>query len=236
MRREFPDLLQPITTELDLVFTRLEDLLSPLAKSLIRQFQKQFEIDLVLPPGFVLASAYFFKQQDRALTPALLMALVHLGNTFHNFAREVGGREQQLLILVGDHIYSQLYKLLSGNTLFFLLERFARMISALNEGSTIWETGGYERSEEVAGGLEKQYGTLFGESCAIGCLFAGGDEEQQSRMRLFGTEFGVAYGVRKRGLDPAFGPVPHFAGKGLLGRFAREILLSPTDKRSCMAF
>jgi len=234
MNREFPPLLQPIALELNNVLNKLEEILSPLAKSLLLQELPPRENDLLVPPGLVLLSASLFNKKERAILPALFILLVHIGSLLHNIPDRKKGKEKQLLILTGDYIYGHLFQLLCETDCFPLLERFARLISVMNEGNTILETARQSSGENIQAvveGLRRQHGVFFGECCALGCLFAGGTEEEQERLYRFGVEFGIAYGAKKYGLAPFnFNSLPNFADNTALEMYTQELISSPTTQ------
>ncbi len=235
MNRVFPPLLQSIASELNKVLNKLEEILSPLAKSLLQELSPR-ENDLLVPPGLVLLSASLFNKKERAVLPALFIMLVNIGSLLHNIPARKKGKENQLLILTGDYICGHLFQLLCETDSFPLLERFARLISVMNEGNTILETArqsSRENIQAVMEGLRRKHGVFFGECCALGCLFAGGTEEEQEQLYHFGFEFGIAYGAKKYGMELfKIKTLPCFANNTALEMFAQELISSPVRQRA----
>ncbi|NPV28672.1 MAG: hypothetical protein HPY58_03250 [Firmicutes bacterium] len=251
MSRRFPVFFQEIQGELEVVFKKLEVLLHPQAKLLLQQFYPDFDLDSVIPPGLVLLGARLFAHAGAAILPALFMELIYLATTLHTLPSQKNRKESQFLILGGDYLFGHLFFLLCKFDCLFLLDRLARLIREMSEGFTLLEAGRQEeralKNRDVLEQLKKQYGSFFGESCALGCLFAGGDEEKQLLMRHFGVELGIAYGAKKIGLEPTFS-LSHLnraleflasfsvgPGQEELERAAREIVLSTPEKLSCAA-
>ncbi len=235
MNRVFPPLLQSVASELNNVLNKLEEILSPLVKSLLQQELPPQEFDLLVPPGLVLLSASLFNQKGRAVLPALFVMLVNIGSLLHNITKWKMGKEKQLLILTGDYICGHLFQLLCERDNFSLLERFARLISIMNEGNTILETARQSSGENIQAvveGLRRKHGVFFGECCALGCLFAGGTEEEQEQLYNFGVEFGIAYGAKNYGIGLfKFNTLPYFANNTALEMFAQELISSPMIHR-----
>ncbi|MDH7576322.1 MAG: polyprenyl synthetase family protein [Bacillota bacterium] len=245
MSREFPAFFQAVQKELELVFEKLEVVLQPQAKLVLQKFLPHFDLDRVIPPGLVLLGAHLFAKTGTAILPAVFVELIYLATTLHNLPWK-RGKESPTLILGGDYLFGHLFFLLCEHNCLFLLDRLARLIKEMSEGSTLLETGWQKGRElnrqSILEGLKKQYGSFFGESCALGCLFAGGDEEKQFLISKFGVEIGIAYGAKRIGLESSLSlfhlnralcllasfPAP--SGKKELEKAAREIALLPPVK------
>jgi len=252
MPREFPPSFQAVQSELEIVFEKLEVFLQPQAKSLLHQLLPRSDLDRVVPPGLVLLGARLFAKTGAAILPALFVELVYLATNLHNLPPWKKREESQISILFGDYLFGHLFFLLCESNCLFLLERLARLIREMNEGFALWKMGRQKGRElnrdDILEVLRKQYGIFFGESCALGCLFAGGDKENQLLIQQFGVELGIAYGAKKIGLEPSLFlfhlnralaslvSLPVTAGKEELEKAAREIVLSsPLKKSSCHA-
>lgn len=232
MNKAFPSLLQPVAVELDEVLNRLRDILSPLARFLVQEFLQQ-ENDLLVPPGLVLLSASIYNNKKSAVLPALFTLLVNIGSHFHDITNLREGKEKQLLILTGDYICAHLFQLLCETKCFFLLEKFARLISVMNEGNTILETIKVSPQENayssIIEGIRRRYGVFFGECCSLGGLFGGGTEEEREELYRFGVEFGINYGAKRHKIKPFQpGNWPCYIKGTRLGIFADELLSSLT--------
>lgn len=230
MKKLFPPLMQLIGVELDEVVSRLKEKLSPLAgfweEGLLH------EEELLIPPGLVLLTAYVFNNKERGILPALFTLLVNVGSYLHSATHLREGRERQLAVLAGDYVCAHLFQLLCESGCFFLLERFARLISVMSEGSAVLEMLKREDSTmqgdvcaALMDGIRRRYGIFFGECCSLGCLFAGGTKEEQQRLHSFGVKLGISYGVQKLKITsiPAEDRIRTENG-GVLEAFAEKLL------------
>lgn len=201
--RVLPPIWQPVEQELQVVFTRLETALRPAGRSLLKQLMRPSDYEFLLPPGLVLFSGNLFSKGRDQYLPAVFMELIYLGTRFHNLAGHLRCKEQQMFILTGDFLYSHLLYLLDKSQHLFLLGKFATLVTAMNEGFSSQEGYRLKKAEpgtyEISEWLHKQYGIFYGESCALGSLFAGSSKKEQSLLREFGTAFGIAYGLHMNG-------------------------------------
>jgi geranylgeranyl pyrophosphate synthase len=237
---EYPLSLQCVQKELEMVFAELKTCLNADAGVLLEHYFPQFGVDPMAPPAFVLLSARLFDGAATAVTPALFLEIIHLAVTMHSPAREISGRDRQLVILEGDYLYAHLYFLLWRHDCLHLLDRFARLIKGINEGSSmrhLYNLGGSDRSDGVLDEiLGKQYGLFFAECCEQGALFAGRRRDEALFLSRFGHEFGLAYGFKEAGRNSgAYMPFLEraldclddgrdAAGKHELGEYARSLL------------
>ena len=203
--RVLPPLWHPIEQELRVVFGRLVASLRPAGRLLLKELMQPSDYEYLLPPGLVLFSGRIFSKERDQYLPAVFMELVYLGTKFLNLAGDLRGKEQQMFILTGDYLCSHLFHLLYETEKLFLLERFSALITAMNEGFSSEEKHRLKRSKpgktEIKEWLHKQYGVFYGESCALGGLFAGCDKREHSLLKEFGTAFGIAYGIHKKGYN-----------------------------------
>lgn len=237
---EYPVSVHCIQEELEDVFTRLRNWLNADALVLLDRYLPQFGVDPVAPPAFVLYSARLGGNAGCAILPALFMVFIHLAVTLHSLPRQIHGRHRQLVILEGDYLYAHLALLLCQSDCLNLLERYARLIRGMNEGSVmrrLYEQGDLPRDDSsLTEILGKQYGLFFAECCDLGALFAGSPQEESSLLRRFGHEFGIAYGLKEAGLGPAvwtpwleraldcLDGLESAGGKDELGGFARGLV------------
>ncbi|MFY9141003.1 MAG: class 1 isoprenoid biosynthesis enzyme [Thermacetogeniaceae bacterium] len=194
---------KPVAGDLRFVMECLEKELRPVGRLLLKQLYRPADHEFLIPPALVIFSGYLFSREIKHYSPAVYMALVYLGTMFHNRA-SVKDKNQQLYILTGDFLFSHLLKLLNDSQHLFLLERFADLITTMNEGFSIMEElrmeGEHPGREELIEIMRKQYGVFYGECCALGGLFAGGTEKEQSLLMEFGKYLGTAYGLKKMGI------------------------------------
>lgn len=198
---------KPVAGELRFVMGRLEKALRPVGKLLLKQLHRTTDHEYLIPPGLVIFSGRIFSREIKHYSPAVYMALVYLGTMFHKRA-SLKGKNQQLYILTGDFLFSHLLQLINNSQHLFLLERFAGLITTMNEGFSIMEEirlkGANPSEEELIEIMRKQYGVFYGECCALGGLFTGCTEKEQTLLMEFGTSLGIAYGVKK--IDMTFQP------------------------------
>lgn len=222
-----PSIWQPIEQELELVFRRLESTLRPAIRSLLKQLMRPADYEFLFPAGMVLFSGHLFAKRESLYLPAVFMELIYLGTMFNNMAGHHSSKEQQMYVLTGDYLYSHLFRLLYESESLFLLEKFSALVTTMNEGLSSEERYRLEKAElgikEVEELLHKQYGFFYGESCALGGLFAGSTAYKQLLLREFGTAFGIAYGVHKKGYSLL--PAHEILEKGL-----RKLSLLPESQ------
>ncbi|MGB9792430.1 MAG: hypothetical protein ACPLTR_07640 [Thermacetogeniaceae bacterium] len=229
MKKLFLSLMQSVGVELEEVVNKLKEKLSPIANPLLEVLQ---EDELLIPPGLVLLSASVFNNRKKGILPALFTLLVNIGSYLHSATHSKKGREKQLIVLAGDYVCAHLFQLLCETGCFFLLERFARLISVMNEGSAVLETLKRDvlpQQNDVCpalmDGIRRRYGVFFGECCSLGCLFAGGTEEEQQKLYSFGVKLGVSYGAQKHKIASAdVENQIRMESSDVLGIFAKELL------------
>ncbi|MFW0966977.1 MAG: polyprenyl synthetase family protein [Thermacetogeniaceae bacterium] len=207
---------KPVAGDLRFVMGCLEEALRPAGRLLLKQLHRPADHEYMIPPGLVIFSGHLFSREIKHYSPAVYMALVYLGTMFHNRA-SLKDKNQQLYILTGDFLFSHLLQLVNNSQHLFLLERFADLITTMNEGFSIMEElrmkGDSPDREELIEIMRKQYGVFYGECCALGGLFTGCTEKEQLLLMEFGTSLGIAYGVKKT--DISFQP-HQIMKKGLL--------------------
>lgn len=202
--RTLSPLWRPIEQELQTIFEQLEAALRPLGRSLLKELMQQLpDYEFLFPPGLVCFSGHLFSQGRDQYLPALFMELLYLGTRYHNMAGHLKSKEQQMFVLTGDFLYSHLFYLLDKSQNLFLLDNFSRLIIAMNEGFASEEGYRLKKTKpdkkEIREWLYKQYGVFYGESCFLGSLFARSSKKEQLIMKEFGTAFGIAYGIHKKG-------------------------------------
>jgi hypothetical protein len=189
---------KPLAEELRFVMARLEGELRPTGRILLKKLYQPEGNEYLIPPGLVLLSGHLFSRKTQYM-PAVYMGLIYLGNLFHNRAG-IKDKNQQLYILTGDFLFGHLLQLISDLKHLFLLERFADLITTMNEGFSAAEEYSIRDNptkEELIELLRMQYGAFYGECCALGGLFAGCNSKEQSLLKEFGTALGIAYGYKK---------------------------------------
>jgi hypothetical protein len=247
MTREYPLIVSCIQKELETVFVRLESWMSADEEMLLNRYLPRFGVDPMIPPAFVLLSARLFSNTGCAILPALFLVFIHLGVTLHSLPQQIHGRDRQMVILEGDHLYSRLFLLLCQNDCLYLLERFSRLLREMNEGSAmrqLYEQGSLPQNDSgLMEILSKQYGLFFAECCELGGLFAGSPRDDLLLLRRFGHEFGLAYGIKEASLgagdhtpflDQALDcldDLPSACGKNELGEFTRRLFSSSAGNR-----
>lgn len=197
-----PAIFNPINEELKTVFNKLESLLHPNAKALIQKLNF-LGYEWAIPPSLTLLSARLYSKTEFAIMPALFMELIYLATTLHHLPQHKKNCDSSLMILGGDYLYSHLFYLLCKFNCFSLSERLSRLISEMMEGlvqkTSLQQTS--KLTEEFLYSIKKQYGNFFGEACALGCLFAEGDEQNQKVIYKFGYNLGIAYGIKESYAD-----------------------------------
>jgi len=195
---------KPVARELRFVMGCLEEALRPAGRLLLKKLHQPADHEYLIPPGLVILSGNLFSREIKHYSPAVYMALVYLGTMFHNRA-SFKDKNQQLYILTGDFLFSHLLKLINDSQHLFLLERFAELITTMNEGFSTMEElrmkGDSPSEEELIEIMRKQYGVFYGECCALGGLFTGGTEKEQLLLMEFGKSLGIAYGLKKMGIS-----------------------------------
>lgn len=230
MKKLFPPLLHLIENEIDEVMSRLKEKLLPLEGFLGEDLLQQEE--LLIPPGLVLLTAHVYNNKEKGILPAFFTLLINVSSCLHNATHAREGRERQLMVLAGDYVCAYLFQLLCESGCFFLLERFARLISVMNEGSAVLEMlkrGDLPLQSDVSAalidGVRRRYGVFFGECCSLGGLFAGGKEEEQERLYSFGVKLGISYGIQKLKIVSVPSEEQMRIGDGgVLEAFAEELL------------
>lgn len=236
---------QPIQQELEGMIIKLRARMHCAERSLLNSLLPSLEQDLLVPPALVFFSARLFPEKDKIDLPASFMEIIHLGTVLHALAGRRDGKEQQMSILVGDYLFSQLFHLICETDCLFLLERFSTLITEMNEGFACQEESRQKSLEpsrdELLIWLQKQYGTLFGECCALGTLFAGGKAKEQALLEEFGVSLGIAYGAVKSDYElslsdnylkkasVALFSLPESTARDELACFARELVQNTTD-------
>lgn len=234
---------KPVAGELRFVMGCLEKALRPVGRLLLKQLYKPADHEYLIPPGLVIFSGHLFSREIKHYSPAVYMVLVYLGTMFHKRAG-LKGKNQQLYILTGDFLFSHLLQLINNSEHLFLLERLAGLITTMNEGFSIMEElrmqGANPSEEQLVEIMRKQYGVFYGECCALGGLFTGGTEKEQTLLMKFGTSLGISYGLKK--IDISFRPnqiiedglmalsqLPVSEARNELENFARGIIDLSTD-------
>ncbi|HHV35670.1 MAG TPA: hypothetical protein GXX59_08860 [Syntrophomonadaceae bacterium] len=242
LSRDLPPLWHPIERELRVVFKKLEATLRPEGRSLLKQLMQPLDYEFLLPPGMVLFSGHLFSKRGDQHLPAIFMELTYLGTKFLNLAGQLSCKEQQMFVLTGDYLCSHLFHLIYESENIFLLEKFSALITTMNEGFSRQEGYRLKRTEpgknEIKEYLYKQYGVFYGESCALGGVFAGSSKKEQLLLKEFGTAFGIAYGVHKKGYSclsadefleegfQALSLLPNSLSRRELEFFARRVILN----------
>jgi hypothetical protein len=247
MAREHALIVPCIQKELEDVFVKFESMMTADEEALLERYLPRFGIDTMIPPAIVLLSARLFGKSGRALLPALFLVFIHLGVTLHSLPQQIQGRDRQMIILEGDHLYSLLFLLLCQTDCLYLLERFSRLLREMNEGSAmrqLHEQGSFPQTDgNLMKILSKQYGLFFAECCELGGLFAGSPQDDLPLLRRFGHDFGLAYGIKEAGLG-AGEYMPFLAkaldclinlrsasGRNELSEFSRMILTTSVGNR-----
>jgi len=230
----------PIQQELEGMITKLRARMHCAEHSFLNSLLPSLEQDLLVPPALVFFSARLFPENNKIDLPASFMEIIYLGTVLHNLAGRIGGRKQQISILIGDYLFSQLFCLVCETDCLFLLKRLSSLIKEMNEGFACQEESRLKSLEpsrdELLIWLHKQYGTLFSECCALGSLFAGGKKEEQLLLKEFGVFLGIAYGAVKQGCElfcpddylqkalEVLVPLPESTARDELMRFAMDLV------------
>lgn len=214
---DLPSCWQPVERELKITVVQLEEILRPTGRSLLKQLLPPLDFEFLLSPALVLFCEHLFAKEGKYL-PAVFMELIFLGTRFLNLAGQLKDKTQQLYTLTGDLLFSHLYHLLWESEQLSLLEGFATLITVMNEGFAKKEEfrlkGYLPGEEEIHQWLYKQFGFFYGESCALGSRFAGGSDSEQSILKEFGIDFGIAFGAKRNGCS--FSLVEKSLEKGLI--------------------
>lgn len=235
---------QPIQQELEGMIAKLGARMHRAERSLLNGLLPSLNQDLLVPPALVFFSARLFPKKKEIDLPATFMEIIYLGTVLHALAGRRNGRKQQLSILIGDYLFSQLFYLICETDCLFLLERFAILITEMNEGFACQEESRLKSlepsSDELLIWLHKQYGTLLGECCLLGSLFAGGKTEEQLLLEEVGVSLGIAYGAVKQGCELSWSAdylqkafevlvsLPESTARDELERFASDLVQNTT--------
>lgn len=215
--RSLDSIRQPIESELKLFEEKFRlsvktknALLDAIMKYIVRQKGKRIR------PMFVFLSAAMSGNISEATyRGAALIELLHTATLVHDDVVDEADERRsffsinalwknKIAVLVGDYLLSKGLLLAVGNKDFQLLEIVSDAVREMSEGELlqIEKTRKLNITEEIYFEIIRQKtASLISSACAVGAASSGADENQISKMKLFGEKAGIAFQIKDDLLD-----------------------------------
>lgn len=202
--------LKTVETELLAIFDSSTILIPLIGKHIINGGGKRIR------PLFLLMSADLcgYEGRDRALFGAIIEA-IHTASLLHDdvideaetrrgktAAHRIWGN--QVVVLVGDYLYSNSLRLAVGKKNQKIMEALSEATTRMTEGEILQlhKTGDPSITvEEYYKIISAKTGILISAACRIGAILAGQSEEREKAMADFGLKTGIAFQLADDILD-----------------------------------
>lgn len=162
-------------------------------------------------PMFVLLSASISGQiNESSYRAATLIELLHTATLVHDDVVDDSNERRgffsinalwknKIAVLVGDYLLSQGMMLSLSNNDFELLKIVSRAVKEMSEGELlqIEKARRLDVEEKIYFEIiEKKTASLIASCCAVGAASAGADNAMIEKMRVFGTNVGIAFQIK----------------------------------------
>ncbi len=214
--------LEMIKPELDAVDALVEKTLKIRPGHLSRFAHLELEsLQKHLHPALVLLSGRMFNHTGEKLVYlASVIQLIYMASNIHfripddsDAAKDEDPRDgTQLPLLVGNYLYGKYFVGLCEGQILEFLKPLAEVIAEMNHGALLRKkNSGLPVTDRkfILNVIEKETALLAESAARLGGILAGASEMEAARLADFGRNFGIAYGIMERSLDPALA-APYF--------------------------
>ncbi|MHB9094050.1 MAG: demethylmenaquinone methyltransferase [Eubacteriales bacterium] len=182
-----------------------------------------------LHPALVLFSGRLFKYSgEKLIYLASVIQLIYQASSIHlripdERVQPVAGLDPrdgaQFPVLVGDYLYGWYFTGLCEGQILEFLSPLSNIIAEINHGALLRKKNANRLMADVNLAMtviEKETALLTEGSARIAGMLAGAPQVEVTRLADFGRNFGMAYGILERSLDPVMaGPYFDKARKAL---------------------
>jgi len=152
---------------------------------------------------------------EECVAAAAMLELVHIATLIHDDAIDNSNLRrgkptvnakwsEEVSIIMGDYVYTKVFKLLAESRMFGVMETLARTTHymTIGEMAQIEKKGDFETSEEdYLMVIDKKTASLISAACEIGAIVGGAGDEAVKACASFGRNVGLAFQIMDDILD-----------------------------------